>query len=574
MNRYSSKIYKKKKSHKRKSMRRRDKSKKDDFGIKSNIRNVGQAFYDVALDTVKNPRAAAKNVMGPVGQFFINPTTEVLAKGGAGWVAREGAEYLPAAGGALAGVGLGGAALLAAPVIGVGAGTAALLGGIAGARMGKGVAKQYVDTFKKWGDEKVNELREGTNNWLEKIPFTLQNQARHNIAKNVDEKKYQTLRKHFFLIRDTQNKLSEYTEKFIKDCKQLYTLLQKFGIVDNFLQQFIFIISKEINRIDNQIKDSINELKKGVVPQLINAGALRDFKTPTLFQTPVLLQQLRKSPIKPVDFEKMIEAERKIQMNRAKLSEVVQMISAPGKAQARSKKVVQMIPSWFIDKEKKGKEIEEKLTLMATPLLKGKNKFLINRYYKKNKEHIVKSLSTIKRNILASTTKDQFLKNVEEYNKFNVKFEGIRNNLIATLNSNRDKNKKLKIPPETYNKMRSLLGLRLDVVNDMEFNDYSEDIEFGLEFTDLTEFKTYLDDLAVIQEPVFRLDRRNEYLLDNRNFINPPMNWENKDDIKALAIQVRYKNQPQVINRIDHLPQVQPQVLVNENDDVQDIFNL
>lgn len=501
MNRYSSKIYKKKKSHKRKSMRRRDKSKKDDFGIKSNI------------------------------------------------------------GAAVAGVGLGGAALLAAPVIGVGAGTAALIGGMAGVGMGKGVGKQFVDTFKKWGDETVNKLREGTNDLLEKIPFTLQNQARHNIAKNVDEKTYQTLRKHFFLIRDTQNKLSEYTEKFINDCKQLYTLLQKFGIVDNFLQQFIFIISKEINRIDNQIKDSINELKEGVVPQLINLGALRDFKTPTLFQTPVLLQQLRKSPVKPEDFEKMIEAERKIQMNKAKLSEVVQMISARGKAQARSKKVVQKIPapagedSWFIDKEKKGKEIEEKLTEMATPLLKGKNKFLINRYYKKNKERIVKSLSTIKRNILESTTKDQFLKNVEEYNKFNEKFEGTRDNFIATLNSNRDKNKKLKIPPETKNKMRSLLGLRIDVVNDMEFNDYNEDIEFGLEFTDLTEFKTYLDDLAEIQEPVFRLDRRNEYLLDNRNFINHPMNWENKDDIKALAIQVRYKNQPQVINWIDHLPQ-------------------
>jgi len=530
MKRKSSKIYVKKKSERKKSVKRPRKSKrvsssryksikskKDDFGIKSNLKEVGNVLYDVVADTVKNPMAAVKNVPG--AQYLINPVTEALAKGGVGWVAREGAEYLLPTAGAVAGVGLGGAgAALLAPAIGFGAGTAALVGGIAGAGMGKELAKQYTNTWKKWGDEQVNELREKGNDLLEHIPFTGY-RAKSKIKSGLDEKTYRALRKHFFFIRDTQQKLNSFTEKFIKDCKQLYVLLQKYGINDSGFQNFVSVVSQEINRINSEIKDSMEKLKEGEEKRIELGIAIREYKTPNIIQTPVVLKQLRKSPIKPEEFKKIIEGNDKnkklLQQARVTAPQAApQAQQAAPQAQTNQQNLAQ-------DKTKLKKRIDS----FVNDFGKYKNRLentdddtLKNRYF--DKYEITKVADEIKKDINNSQNITELQNIKEKIKSLEEAHKNQRETYISTLKTIKKENDKLKLDKKIKDKIKDLL-------NDKYFM-----------FENLKVFKTNYD--AFQNKNINQLSDDEKNLID-RNFLINAIDWNNEDDLKTLALQVLFK---------------------------------
>ncbi len=540
MKRKSSKIYVKKKSERKKSVKRPIKSRKMSSRKKS--RKSKKDDFGVLSDYIKNPVKNAYNRVAPYAPAALGIGAGATALGlGLGAPIIGGAAIL----GAGAGLGYGNAAYNAvAPVVkgvaGLGAqhldkiapvaalgigGTAALLGnpmiGATAGILGTGAGLAYGNAFKEWGDKKVNEMNEFKNDIMGTIPFTYQKQAINEIKKGVSPRLFRELRQYFLNIKDTQTKLNKFTAKFIKDCKQLNILLIKYNISDYQLQLLMSVVSQEINRVNLKIKNSLIQLKEhGILPQDVIVN-IKEFRTPNI-QTPILIRQLKKSPIKSKEFEDIINGYQLTEKNKQLIAEL-----------QRNKPV--------IERPKESKEIEtqrKKLTEGLENQLKSINNIRMtdnnnninlikNKFYAERKDELTNKINEMKSQLDVSTTLDDIGKIVHKYNNYDKE-------LLKELELFKKSAEKLAENNKDYIGSTALIKKIKTYTN-------FDDLFFDLSQTNL---KTIYTDLPT--NDYNALDDANKQLF-NRDINN--INWDNADDVRALALKIKVtKNIPNFPN--------------------------
>jgi hypothetical protein len=225
-----------------------------------------------------------------------------------------------------------------------------------------------------------------------------------------------------------------------------------------------------------------------------------------------VLKQLRKSPIKPEEFKKIIEGNDK---NKKLLQQArVTAQQAAPRAQTNQQNLAQ-------DKTKLKKTIDSFVNYFG----KYKNRLentdditLKNIYF--DKYEITKVADEIKKDINNSQNITELQNIKEKIKSLEEAHKNQRETYISTSKTNKKENDKLKLDEKIKERIKELL-------NDNHFM-----------FENLKVFKTNYD--AFQNKNINQLSDDEKNLIE-RNFLITAIDWNNEDDLKTLALQVLFK---------------------------------